>query len=154
MLFSGLYGNIGKFTEISYTENTYSPIIMFAHISIAVSDIKMSINFYDQLMEALGYKQLFGDEKEGFMAYGHQESFFIINSAPSQKLGVSESYEPIHICLKAKTKEQVDLFHSTALSLCGTSDGQPGIRKEYAEDYYAAYILDPDGNKIEALTRI
>ncbi len=57
-----------------------------------------------------------------------------------------------HICLRARDKESVDRFFELALRLGGSSDGAPGPRPEYSEGYYAAFIRDPDGNRIEAVT--
>jgi catechol 2,3-dioxygenase-like lactoylglutathione lyase family enzyme len=58
----------------------------------------------------------------------------------------------VHICLRAPDNAAVDAFHSAALAAGGTSDGAPGLRKEYHDNYYAAFIRDPDGNRIEAVT--
>jgi len=58
----------------------------------------------------------------------------------------------IHICLRTLNSEAVDAFHAAAVAAGGSSDGAPGKRREYSENYYAAFIRDPDGNKIEAVT--
>jgi catechol 2,3-dioxygenase-like lactoylglutathione lyase family enzyme len=58
----------------------------------------------------------------------------------------------VHICLRAPNGEAVDAFHAAALSAGGTSDGAPGVRPEYSSGYYAAFIRDPDGNRVEAVT--
>ena len=126
---------------------------MFAHISIGVNNIENSVGFYDNVMEALGYKRLFGDVDEKFMAYGPDESFFIINE-PLDESKRAQACNGSHICIKAKKKEDVDLFHKTTLKLGAQCDGPPGFRKHYVDDYYAAFILDPDGHKIEAMTRV
>ena len=60
----------------------------------------------------------------------------------------------VHICLRARETAAVDAFHAAALAGGGTSDGAPGIRAHYHESYYAAFIRDPDGNRIEAVTFI
>ena len=124
---------------------------MFAHVSLGVTNIKRSLAFYDPTMAALGYERLFGAEEEEFMAYGPQDSFFIINRPLDEDRGEPKANNGAHICLKAPSKEAVDEFHETALKHGGSSDGPPGIRPEYNKTYYAAFILDPDGHKIEAL---
>jgi predicted lactoylglutathione lyase len=58
----------------------------------------------------------------------------------------------VHICLRAPTREAIDAFHAAALAAGGTSDGAPGYRAHYHESYYAAFIRDPDGNRIETVT--
>jgi predicted lactoylglutathione lyase len=58
----------------------------------------------------------------------------------------------VHICLRAKTTVEVDAFHAAALSAGGASDGAPGIRPHDRVRYYAAFVVDPDGNRIEAVT--
>ena len=58
----------------------------------------------------------------------------------------------VHICLRAPSAEAVDAFHAAALKAGGTSDGAPGVRPEYHQTYYAAFIRDPDSNRIEAVT--
>ena len=58
----------------------------------------------------------------------------------------------VHICLRAPDMAAVDAFHAAALSAGGTSDGAPGLRAEYHTNYYAAFIRDPDGNRIEVVT--
>ena len=59
-----------------------------------------------------------------------------------------------HICLRAREKTAVDAFHAAALAAGGTCDGAPGFREQYSDGYYAAFIRDPDGNRIEAVTFI
>jgi catechol 2,3-dioxygenase-like lactoylglutathione lyase family enzyme len=124
---------------------------MFAHVSLGVSNIKRSLAFYDPVMATLGYDRLFGAEEEEFMAYGPEDSFFIINRPLEEERGEPQATNGTHICLKAPSKEAVDEFHKSALEQGGTSNGEPGIRPQYNATYYAAFILDPDGHKIEAL---
>ena len=127
---------------------------MFAHISLGVTDLDKSIEFYDAVMKTLGHDRLFGDAEEGFMAYGPQNCFFIINTPLDESRGPAKACNGTHICLNAPDKESVDLFYKTALELGGSCDGAPGIREHYAPDYYAAFIRDSDGHKIEAVARI
>ena len=58
----------------------------------------------------------------------------------------------VHLCFSVDTKEQVASFYKSALAAGGTDNGAPGIRKNYSPTYYAAFVLDPDGNNIEART--
>lgn len=124
---------------------------MFAHISLGVTSLKKSLDFYDAVMKTLGHDRLFGDEKEEFMAYGPNESFFIINTPLNPERGVPEACNGTHVCFRAKSKQQVDDFYSAAMEEGATCDGKPGVRKDYSPTYYAAYILDLDGHKLEAV---
>lgn len=126
---------------------------MFAHVSIGVTDFGRSLAFYDSVMKALGYDRLFGDEKDNFMAYGPKESFFIIN-LPLDESKKAQACNGTHLCLRAENKDRVDAFHSAAMANGAVCAGEPGLRPHYSEDYYAAFILDPDGHKIEAMGRV
>ena len=127
---------------------------MFSHVSVGVTDIYRAVNFYDRVMRALGYDRLFGDEKEGFMAYGPEDSFFIINAPLDESRGRASACNGSHICLKATSKDHVDVFYQTALAAGAADAGPPGIREHYAEDYYAAFVYDLDGHKIEAMAKV
>lgn len=126
---------------------------MFAHISLGVRDFAKSLAFYDAVMPALGYERLFGHADEGFMAYGPQESFFIINTPLEAERGPAQSGNGSHFCFKAESPEKVDAFYKAALANGATSGGAPGLRPHYAQNYYAAFVFDPDGHKLEAMAR-
>ncbi len=126
---------------------------MFAHVSIGVSDFQKSLELYDAVMIALGYERLFGDEEDNFMAYGPEESFFIINTPMAPERGDVTFNNGGHICLNASTREKVDAFYKAAIKIGAKDGGAPGIRPHYSKDYYAAFIFDFDGNKIEVMAR-
>lgn len=126
---------------------------MFAHVSIGVSDFQKSLKLYDAIMPSIGYGRLFGDEEDDFMAYGPEESFFIINTPENPERGDVTFNNGGHICLKAPSSEAVDLFYDKAIELGVEDAGKPGLRPHYSKDYYAAFILDYDGNKIEVMAR-
>mgnify|MGYP005680160559 CR=1 FL=1 len=126
---------------------------MFAHISLGVTDLENSVTFYDTIMPKLGYNRLFGSLEENFMAYGPEESFFIICTPLNENGPSAQSCNGTHICLNALTKESVDQFYKTALKNGASDGGAPGIRPHYAENYYACFIFDPDGHKIEAMVK-
>ncbi|MCB9963822.1 MAG: VOC family protein [Rhodospirillales bacterium] len=126
---------------------------MFSHISVGVRDLQKSLKLYDPIMACLGYPRLFGDEEEGFMAYGPGDCFFIINTPLDPERGPVTFNNGGHICFKADSPSAVTQFYETALSLGANGGGTPGIRSEYAADYYAAFIFDYDGNKLEVLAR-
>jgi catechol 2,3-dioxygenase-like lactoylglutathione lyase family enzyme len=124
---------------------------MIDHVSIGVRDLAASTRFYDAALTPLGYVKLHEREKTvGWARSGKTHAEFWINARPEMKPAAADS--GIHICLRTLGTDAVDAFHAAALKAGGTSDGAPGVRREYSEKYYAAFIRDPDGNKIEAVT--
>ena len=120
---------------------------MIDHISVGVSDLERSARFYEPTLAALGLTRLV--TRPATIGFGKKYSEFWINL----RAGITRDENPgMHIALRAKSREAVDAFHATALAHGGTSDGAPGPRGDASEGYYAAFIRDPDGNKIEAVT--
>ena len=124
---------------------------MIDHISVGVRDLVASARFYDAALAPLGYVKTYDREKDvGWARSGKTHAEFWINARPEMKPVATDS--GVHICLRTLSTEAVDGFHAAAVAAGGTSDGAPGIRREYSENYYAAFIRDLDGNKIEAVT--
>ncbi len=82
------------------------------------------------------------------VGYGKKYPEFWINHRPTCRGRTTG----VHVCLRARATEMVDAFHAAALAAGGMSDGAPGLRPQYGAGYYAAFIRDPDGNRIEAVT--
>jgi catechol 2,3-dioxygenase-like lactoylglutathione lyase family enzyme len=122
---------------------------MIDHISIAVRDIKTAEAFYTALLAPLGLTKL-REWAHAAVGYGKTYPEFWINSRTNMTPLESES--GVHICLRASSTMAVDAFHAAALAAGGSSEGEPGLRPEYNDRYYAAFISDPDGNRIEAVT--
>jgi catechol 2,3-dioxygenase-like lactoylglutathione lyase family enzyme len=122
---------------------------MIDHVSIAVRDIKAAESFYTAVLASLGLSKL-REWPGAAIGYGKKYPEFWINDRFDMLPVVANS--GVHICLRAASSNAVDAFHAAALSGGGTSDGAPGFRPEYNERYYAAFIRDPDGNRIEAVT--
>lgn len=121
---------------------------MIDHVSIAVSDLERSAVFYDAVLAPLGFTRL--AERERTIGFGKKYPEFWLNLRPGME-PVPEG-TGIHICLRANSKEAVDAFHTAALTQGGRDDGAPGNRQAQMTVYYGAFIRDPDGNKIEAVT--
>ncbi len=121
---------------------------MIDHVSIAVREIKASTRFYDSLLAPLGMRRVRESPKS--VGYGKSYPEFWINER--SKLPPSPADSGVHICLRAPDTAAVDAFHAAALAVGAKSDGAPGIRPEYSSHYYAAFIRDFDGNRIEAVT--
>ena len=122
---------------------------MIDHISVAVRDLQAAARFYEALLATLGMSKLreWPDESIGF---GKKYPEFWINKRADMAPVVRDS--GTHVCLRARTAAAVDTFYAAALDAGGTSDGAPGLRAHYYDNYYAAFVRDPDGNRIEAVT--
>ncbi len=122
---------------------------MIDHVSVAVRDLKVGERFYTALLATLGMGKL-REWPDAAIGYGKKYPEFWINA----RLGLAPiaADSGVHICLRASDAAMVDAFHAAALAAGGSSDGAPGYRAQYHESYYAAFIRDPDGNRIEAVS--
>lgn len=123
---------------------------MIDHISIGVRDLAASAKFYDAALVPLGYVRMI--VRETTIGYGKQYPDFWLNER--RAMAPVDPNTGTHICLRASSPEAVKAFYDVAMSAGATSDGPPGSRPEYTDGYFAAFIRDPDGNKIEAVTFI
>jgi catechol 2,3-dioxygenase-like lactoylglutathione lyase family enzyme len=117
--------------------------VSVAHVAVNVSDFDRARGFYDEVLALLGYRVVY--EEAGALAY--------YADAQGLDFGIGRR-DPVggaHVAFGAEDRPAVDRFHEVALTAGGRSNGPPGIRAQYAPDYYAAYVLDPDGNNIEAM---
>jgi len=121
---------------------------MIDHISVGVADLDRAARFYEAVLASLGLTRLVTRPKT--IGFGKSYPAFWINLRPGMAKVTPES--GVHICLRAKTAAEVDAFHAAALAAGGASDGAPGIRPHDRVKYYAAFVLDLDGNRLEAVT--
>ncbi|MGE0063784.1 MAG: VOC family protein [Xanthobacteraceae bacterium] len=121
---------------------------MIDHVSVAISDLGKATAFYDAVLGVLGMTRL--ETRPATCGYGKKYAEFWINLRSVMAPPAPDSGQ--HVCLRARSAEIVDAFHAAALAQGGTSDGAPGLRPQHGEGYYAAFIRDPDGNRIEAVT--
>jgi len=124
-------------------------LTMIDHISIALRDLEAGGRFYEALLAPLGMTKL-REWPDAAVGYGKKYPEFWINKRAAMAPVAADS--GVHICLRAASTQAVDAFHAAALAAGGTSDGPPGLRAQYHENYYAAFVRDPDGNRIEAVT--
>ena len=122
---------------------------MIDHVSIAIRDLKAGERFYTALLTTLGMTKL-REWPDAAIGYGKKYPEFWINRRTDMAPIAADS--GVHICLRAPSSAMVDAFHAAALAAGGISDGAPGLRAHYHENYCAAFIRDPDGNRIEAVT--
>jgi catechol 2,3-dioxygenase-like lactoylglutathione lyase family enzyme len=119
---------------------------MISHVSIGVREVGKAGKFYDAALGALGYKRLY--DSADAIGYG----------AESPQLWLMKAEHPVkadpasglHFCFDAKTRGDVDSFYAEALKAGGKDNGKPGLRPDYGDNYYAAFIVDPEGYRIEA----
>ncbi|MEQ8709802.1 MAG: VOC family protein [Rhodospirillales bacterium] len=119
---------------------------MLNHVSVGVSRLDRSTAFYDAVLAPLGYHRL--DSFDFATAYGTDYPSFWM-TLPENGDGATVG-NGVHVAFTAPDQAAVDAFHKAALAAGGQCDGKPGLRP-YAETYYAAFVRDPDGNKIEAV---
>lgn len=119
---------------------------MLNHVSIGVSNIARTKAFYDAVFKPLGYSCL----SEGDTSLGYGKEQVQLWMSASQKPVKPDMESGLHFCFDAPTRKSVDAFHKAALSEGGQDNGKPGLRADYGANYYAAFVIDPDGYRIEA----
>jgi catechol 2,3-dioxygenase-like lactoylglutathione lyase family enzyme len=125
---------------------------MLDHIGFPVTDYARSKAFYTRVLETLGVKlimevSLSDDGEDGYAGFGPDRPHFWI--------GTGKPLEGrLHVAFSAKNRAEVQAFYEAALAAGGIDNGAPGLRPHYHENYYAAFILDPDGHNIEAVNHL
>jgi catechol 2,3-dioxygenase-like lactoylglutathione lyase family enzyme len=119
---------------------------MFNHVSVGTRDLERAGRFYDAALGALGYRRTMSEDFG--CAWGLQWPEFWA-TLPTE--GEAAAGNGTHVAFVAASREAVDAFHKAALAAGGTDAGAPGLRPDYTPDYYAAFVRDPDGNKLEAV---
>lgn len=128
---------------------------MLHHISLGVAEIERSARFYDAALGALGYTRVWSDIRPGepnqAVGYGPEGS--------GDKLALKEVSNPtrsipgFHLAFAASSRAAVRAFHAAALREGGVDNGLPGLRPAYGDNYYAAFVVDPDGHRLEAVCK-
>jgi catechol 2,3-dioxygenase-like lactoylglutathione lyase family enzyme len=121
---------------------------MIDHVSVGVSSLERSARFYEATLAPLGLARVV--TRPATIGFGKAYPEFWINLRPNMSPVATDN--GCHICLRAKSTAEVDAFHEAALQAGGSSDGAPGLRPHERVKYYAAFIRDLDGNRIEAVT--
>jgi catechol 2,3-dioxygenase-like lactoylglutathione lyase family enzyme len=117
---------------------------MIDHFNLPVSELARSRSFYERVLEPLGFRVIAQDGEA--IGFGTENWSFGIVATPTP-------FPRLHLAFVAASRSAVDRFYAAALTLDGLSNGAPGLRPEYDPDYYAAFVLDPDGHNIEAVCR-
>jgi catechol 2,3-dioxygenase-like lactoylglutathione lyase family enzyme len=121
---------------------------MIDHVSLAVSDLERAVPFYERALAPLGISRLV--TRPAMVGFG--------KAYPELWINLRNGMQPLspdngaHICLRAKSIADVDAFHAEALAAGAISESGPSLRPHDRVRYYAAFIVDPDGNRVEAVT--
>jgi catechol 2,3-dioxygenase-like lactoylglutathione lyase family enzyme len=120
---------------------------MLHHLSLGVADLRRSAAFYDAVLSALGYVQVWADDTAvGYGLPGGGDKLALKRRDNARPPGPG-----FHLAFAAPSREAVIAFHAAALEQGGQDDGAPGLRSHYGPGYYAAFVVDPDGVRIEAV---
>ncbi|NUP09306.1 MAG: VOC family protein [Polyangiaceae bacterium] len=117
---------------------------MFDHIGLSVKDIDASIRFYKAVLAPLGFELCSHDDSGAGFGPPGEPSLWLYP-------GATKSARSTHLAFRSTTREAVDRFHAAGIEHRGRDNGAPGVRIDYSPTYYAAFLLDPDGNNVEAV---
>ncbi len=121
---------------------------MLSHLSLGVEDLARATKFYERALAPLGYVCVWKNARgSGFGEPGGEDRLAIFGR-PGEARAPGAGF---HLCFVAPDRAAVDAFHAAALAAGGTDIGAPGLRERYSPTYYAAFVIDPDGHKLEAL---
>ncbi|MGY5800447.1 VOC family protein [Rhizobium hainanense] len=119
---------------------------MFDHISIGVKDLARAQKFYDAALSPLGYERV--TNFDGTVGYGAERAQFWVSEV--ERPVPADRGSGLHFCFVAPSQEAVDAFYAAGIANGGEDNGKPGIRPDYSQFYYAAFVIDPDGYRLEA----
>ncbi|HZB93357.1 MAG TPA: VOC family protein [Stellaceae bacterium] len=119
---------------------------MLDHVSLGVRDLAAARRFYDASLKPLGYRLL--HDSPGALGYGGDQAGLWV--MPAERPVPADEKSGLHLCFAAPSREAVEAFHQAALKAGGKDNGAPGPRPDYGAHYYAAFVIDPDGYRLEA----
>lgn len=127
---------------------------MLHHLSFGVRDLRRAAEFYDAVLQPLGYVRVWtdfeGDDDTQAVGYGEPGGGdkLALKQCPNGAIAPGPGF---HLAFSAPSREAVNRFHEAAMRSGGKDNGVPGLRLDYGPDYYAAYVVDPEGWRIEAV---
>ena len=121
---------------------------MLSHLSLGVADLDRATAFYEAVLAPLGFVCVWRNPRgSGFGEAGGNDRLALFAQRQSEARAPGAGF---HLCFAAPNRAAVDAFHAAALAAGGGDAGGPGLRPHYGADYYAAFVIDPDGHKLEA----
>ena len=123
---------------------------MLDHVSLGVTDLERSRRFYDAVLQPIGLVRIVDFQRRG-SDYGALPGSLGVEFTITLESGAKLTAPGIHVCFRAPDRAAVDAFYRAALASGGRGDGEPGLRPQYHADYFAAFLLDPDGHRIEVV---
>lgn len=127
-----------------------NPTSAISHITLGTNDIQRAAHFYDPVLGSLGFARASKRDGKPLMYSKNGEMPFVYLYPPFDGRPATWG-NGTHIAFTAQSRSAVDEFHAMALAFGGQDEGAPGVRSHYADNYYAAYVRDPDGNKLQAV---
>lgn len=122
---------------------------MISHVSLGARDLPSSTRFFDACLSALGWVRLYATERVS--GYGKAGGASGLDVFPVAGSGEPRPIPGFHVAFEAPSRAAVDAFHAAAIAAGGADAGAPGLRPQYHDRYYAAFVLDLDGHKLEAV---
>ena len=116
---------------------------MIDHTGLTVADVSCSKAFYRAVLGPLGYALIMEWEQYAGFGVPPKPDFWIGQGKPN--------VPPIHVAFRAQNRKEVDAFYKASMAAGGRDNGPPGLRPHYHENYYSAFVLDPDGHNVEAV---
>lgn len=118
---------------------------MFDHIGLQVTDLAASVRFYEAVLAPLGFVLCSRDETSAGFGPKDAPALWLYADRKAAK-------QRTHVAFRAEARKAVDRFHAAGIASGGSDNGKPGLRADYSPTYYAAFLVDPDGNNVEAVT--
>jgi catechol 2,3-dioxygenase-like lactoylglutathione lyase family enzyme len=137
--------------RVDRSSSSQRELSVLDHVSVGVTNIDRSRRFYDASLRPLGLVRIVDFGKDRGSDYGALPSSLGVEFTITKETKVKTPVPGAHLCFRAPDRRAVDAFYVAAIAAGGQDDGAPGLRPKYHANYYCAFVLDPDGHRIEAV---